>query len=112
MTDAPMSDATVAEEHGVPPAEVPELDLYHAHTWLGKYVFSQDAKYIAIQYSGTAIAVGLLGLVSSWIIRLQLAFPGVFSFIDANLYYQSVTMHGMIMVVYLLTAVFLGGFGN
>jgi cytochrome c oxidase subunit I len=112
MTDATMGDATVAEEHGVPPAEVPELDLYHAHTWLGKYVFSQDAKYIAIQYAGTAIAVGLLGLVMSWIIRLQLAFPGTFSWLDANLYYQAVTMHGMIMVVYLLTAVLLGGFGN
>ncbi len=112
MTDATLSDATVAGEHGVPPAEVPELDLYHPHTWLGKYVFSQDAKYIAIQYGGTATAVGLLGLVMSWIIRLQLAFPGAFPWLDANLYYQAVTMHGMIMVVYLLTAVLLGGFGN
>ena len=76
MTDATLSDATVAGDHGVPPAEVPELDLYHPHTWLGKYVFSQDAKYIAIQYGGTATAVGLLGLVMSWVIRLQLAFPG------------------------------------
>ena len=91
---------------------MPELDLYHPHTWLGKYVFSQDAKYIAIQYGGTATAVGLLGLVMSWIIRLQLAFPGAFPWLDANLYYQAVTMHGMIMVVYLLTAVLLGGFGN
>jgi cytochrome c oxidase subunit I len=112
MTDATLSDATVAGDHGVPPAEVPELDLYHPHTWLGKYVFSQDAKYIAIQYGGTATAVGLLGLVMSWIIRLQLAFPGAFPWLDANLYYQAVTMHGMIMVVYLLTAVLLGGFGN
>ena len=62
--------------------------------------------------AGTATAVGLLGLVMSWIIRLQLAFPGTFSWLDANLYYQAVTMHGMIMVVYLLTAVLLGGFGN
>ena len=44
--------------------------------------------------------------------RLQLGFPEVFSFIDAEMYYQYVTMHGMIMVVYLLTALFLGGFGN
>ena len=48
----------------------------------------------------------------SWVIRLQLAFPGAIPFIDANVYYQSVTMHGMIMVVYMLTAIFLGGFGN
>ena len=44
--------------------------------------------------------------------RLQLGFPGTFSFIDANQYYQFITMHGMIMVIYLLTALFLGGFGN
>ena len=44
--------------------------------------------------------------------RLQLGFPGVFEFINAERYYQFVTMHGMIMVIYLLTALFLGGFGN
>src|SRR3712207_2835928 len=44
--------------------------------------------------------------------RLQLGFPGTFSFIDPAGYYQFITMHGMIMVVYLLTALFLGGFGN
>jgi cytochrome c oxidase subunit 1 len=60
----------------------------------------------------TAIGVGVLALVLSWMIRLQLAFPGVFSFITPESYYQFVTMHGMIMVIYLLTALFLGGFGN
>jgi heme/copper-type cytochrome/quinol oxidase subunit 1 len=44
--------------------------------------------------------------------RLQLGFPGTFSFIDPNQYLQLITMHGMIMVIYLLTALFLGGFGN
>jgi cytochrome c oxidase subunit 1 len=108
-----MSHATLGEEAGAPPpAEVEELELYHAHSWLTRYVFCQDAKVIAIQYAGTAIAIGLVALVLSWVIRLQLAFPGAFSFIDANHYYQSVTMHGMIMVVYMLTALFLGGFGN
>ena len=76
------------------------------------YVFSQDAKYIAIQYAGTAIGIGLVALVMSWVIRLQLAFPGAIPYIDASRYYQAVTMHGMIMVVYMLTAIFLGGFGN
>jgi cytochrome c oxidase subunit 1 len=96
----------------VPPAEVPEVDLYHAHSWLTKYVFSQDAKVIAIQYSCTAIAIGLVGLVMSWLMRLQLGYPDTFEFIEASDYYQYVTMHGMIMVVYLLTAILLGGFGN
>ncbi|AYH42155.1 cytochrome c oxidase subunit I [Azoarcus sp. DN11] len=77
-----------------------------------KYVWSQDHKVIAIQYSLTAIAVGLVALVLSNLMRLQLGFPGAFPFIDPARYYQFVTMHGMIMVIYLLTALFLGGFGN
>src|ERR671912_176200 len=44
--------------------------------------------------------------------RLQLGFPGTFSFIDPEMYLQFISMHGMIMVIYLLTALFLGGFGN
>ncbi|SUA91296.1 cytochrome c oxidase subunit I [Pandoraea pulmonicola] len=87
---------------------------YHGgpHSFWTKYVWSQDHKVIAVQYALTAIAVGLVGLVLSNLMRLQLGFPGKFSFIDANHYYQYVTMHGMIMVIYLLTALFLGGFGN
>ena len=96
----------------VGPAEVEEVELYHAKTWLGTYVFSQDAKVIAIQYAVTAIGVGLVALVMSGLMRLQLGFPHTFSFIDPSAYLQFVTMHGMIMVIYLLTALFLGGFGN
>jgi len=96
----------------VRPAEIAEEALYHPKTWLGKYVFSQDAKIIALQYSMTAMAVGLIALLLSVLMRLQLGFPGVFSFITPDAYIQFVTMHGMIMVIYLLTALFLGGFGN
>ena len=96
----------------VPAAEVPEVELYHAHSWVTKYLFSQDAKVIAIQYSFTALSIGLIGLVLSWAMRLQLGFPDVFTFIEPEDYYQFITMHGMIMVIYLLTALFLGGFGN
>ena len=95
-----------------PPNELGEMELYHPKTFLGKYVWSQDAKVIAIQYSVTAIAIGLVALVLSWLMRLQLGFPNTFSFINPSNYLQFVTLHGMIMVVYLLTALFLGGFGN
>ncbi|MDX8469599.1 cytochrome c oxidase subunit I [Mesorhizobium sp. VK23B] len=105
-----MVDVTPAD--AVPPAEVGEVELYHPHSWWTKYVFSQDAKVIAIQYSGTATAIGLVALVLSWLMRLQLGFPGTFDFITPEAYYQFITMHGMIMVIYLLTALFLGGFGN
>src|SRR6201981_480165 len=96
----------------LPPAEVADVELYHAKSWITKYVFCQDAKVIAIQYAMTAISIGVLALVLSWLIRLQLAFPGTFSIISPDHYYQFVTMHWMILVIYLLTALFLGGFGN
>ena len=86
--------------------------LHHPKTWIGKYVWSQDHKVIAIQYALTAVSVGLLALVLSFLMRLQLGFPGQFQFIQPENYLQFVTMHGMIMVVYLLTALLLGGFGN
>lgn len=96
----------------IQPAEVEDVELYHPKSWWTKYVFSQDAKIIAIQYFLTAVSIGMVALVLSWLMRLQLGFPGYFSFIDAEHYYQFITMHGMIMVIYLLTALFLGGFGN
>ncbi|EPR17351.1 cytochrome C oxidase [Sphingobium indicum IP26] len=86
--------------------------LHHPHGWITKYVWSQDHKVIAIQYSVTAIAIGLVALVLSALMRLQLGFPGVFPAIQPDNYLQFVSMHGMIMVVYLLTALLLGGFGN
>src|SRR5512134_695089 len=100
------------ESDFAPPAEVGEVELYHPHTWLGRYVFSQDAKIIAVQYACTAIGIGLVALVLSWLMRLQLAWPNQFEFINPSNYLQFVSMHGMIMVIYLLTALFLGGFGN
>src|SRR5678815_2519609 len=100
------------ESDFAPPAEVAEPELYHPKTFIGKYVWSQDAKVIAIQYAVTAIGIGLVALVLSWLMRLQLGFPNSFAFIDPSRYLQLVSMHGMIMVIYLLTALFLGGFGN
>ena len=88
-----------AHEHGEP------------RSFITKYIWSQDHKVIAIQYSLTAIAVGLVALVLSGLMRIQLGFPDA-GFVDASSYYQFMTLHGMIMVIYLLTALFLGGFGN
>ncbi len=89
-----------------------EHQLHDPRTFISKYIWSQDHKVIAIQYALTAIAVGLLALGLSIMMRLQLGFPDSFSFITPEEYYQYVTLHGMIMVIYLLTALFLGGFGN
>ena len=106
------SGAAVGDIDYVRPAELPEQDLYHGHTFLTKWVFCQDAKVIGVQYFLTAVFTGVVGLILSWLMRLQLGFPGLAGFMTAEHYYQFVTMHGMIMVVYFLTALFLGGFGN
>ncbi len=87
-------------------------ELHDPKSFFTKYIWSQDHKVIAIQYSITAIGVGLLALVLSGLMRLQLGFPDTFAFIAPGDYYQFITMHGMIMVIYLLTALLLGGFGN
>src|SRR5256886_2645807 len=108
----PMVDVTYGAAGAIQPAEVKDVELYHPKSWVTKYVFSQDAKVIAIQYSITALSIGLVALVLSWLMRLQLAFPSSFSVIGPEEYLQFITMHGMIMVIYLLTALFLGGFGN
>jgi cytochrome c oxidase subunit 1 len=90
----------------------PEHDFAQPSHFFTRYIWSRDHKVIAIQYSVIAILVGLVALVLSALMRLQLGWPGYFDFIDPAAYYQFVTMHGMIMVIYLLTAIFLGGFGN
>lgn len=87
-------------------------ELSHPHSWITQYVWSQDHKVIGIQYMIVATLVGILALVMSGMMRLQLGFPGTFTLIEPNEYYQFITMHGMIMVVFMLTAFFLGGFGN
>jgi len=105
-------DVVLDKGSAVPALEVPPQDLYHAKSFWTRWIFCQDAKVIAIQYSITAISIGLVALVLSWMMRLQLAFPELVPFLGPAEYYQFVTMHGMIMVIYLLTALFLGGFGN
>ena len=96
-------------------AEIPyqeTVPLHHPKTWIGKYVFSQDHKVIAVQYGITAMAVGLVALFLSELMRIQIAFPDAMPWFVEDFYYQSITMHGMIMVIYLLTAFLLGAFGN
>jgi cytochrome c oxidase subunit 1 len=107
-------------------AEATDVHHHEPQSFWTKYVFSQDHKVIAMQYMITALIMGFIGMVMSWIFRIQLAWP------DHNLpfmrflmptnmesgtlqtpgYYMLVTMHGTIMVFFLLTAILTGGFGN
>ena len=98
-----MSYVAIADQHA---------HLHDPQTFITKYIWSQDHKVIAIQYMITAMAIGLVAIGLSVMMRLQLGFPDTFHIINPSNYYQLITMHGMIMVIYLLTALFLGGFGN
>ena len=82
---------------------IADSDHEHAQhdpqTFIRKYIWSQDHKVIAVQYAVVAIAIGLVALGMSVLMRLQLGFPHVFSLIAPHDYYQYITMHGMIMVI-------------
>ena len=71
-----------------------EQELHHPKSWVTEWVFSQDHKVIAIQYGGIAIGVGIVALVLSLLMRMQLGFPDTFDLIDPSQYYQSRHDHG------------------
>ncbi|PCJ26822.1 MAG: cytochrome c oxidase subunit I [Flavobacteriales bacterium] len=99
---------------------------HHAKDFLFTYVFSQDHKMISKQFLVTGFLMGFLGLAMSTMFRLQLGWPGEsFEVIDMFLgswaeggvitpdkYLALVTMHGTIMVFFLLTAGLSGTFSN
>jgi len=112
MTADSYEDVAAGKNDPIPALEVQPQDLYHAKSFWTRWIFCQDAKVIGIQYAIIAVSIGLVAMVLSWMMRLQLSFPELVPFLGPADYYQFVTMHGMIMVIYLLTALFLGGFGN
>ena len=79
-------DIAVGKGDPIPALEVKPQDLYHAKSFWTRWIFCQDAKVIGIQYSLTAIAIGLVALVLSWLMRLQLAFPELVPFLGAAEY--------------------------
>ncbi len=101
-------------------------DHHHKETFLTKYIFSQDHKMIAKQYLITGIIMGVIGGFMSMLFRLQLAYPeSRFTIIEAflgkggeggqmtpDMYMGLVTIHGTIMVFFVLTAGLSGTFSN
>ncbi len=98
----------------------------HKESFISKYVFSMDHKMISRQFLITGIIMGLVGMGMSLLFRLQLAWPdeqfgiletllgkwGKDGKIDPNFYMGLVTIHGTIMVFYVLTAGLSGTFSN
>lgn len=110
------------EEHG-------HHDEHHHHkdTFITKYIFSIDHKMIAKQYLLTGIIMGVIGVAMSLLFRMQIAWPeesfGVFKFLLGekfapngvmrnDIYLALVTIHGTIMVFFVLTAGLSGTFSN
>ncbi len=68
----------------VRPAEIGDQDLYHGHSFITKWIFCQDAKVIGVQYFLLANCTGIIGLILSWLMRLQLGFHGLAGFMTAE----------------------------
>lgn len=99
---------------------------HHKESFISKYVFSTDHKMISRQFLITGIIWGVIGGFFSIVFRLQLGFPdATFPFLEdifghwaeggkisQDLYYQMVTMHGTILVFFVLTAGLSGTFSN
>lgn len=102
-------------------------DHGHQETWVTKYVFSMDHKVISRQFLVTAVIMGVVAMLMSTLFRLQLAWPGEkFAFINwmlgdtwgkdgimsPDMYLALVTIHGTIMVFFVLTGGLSGTFSN
>ena len=102
------------------------MSEHHKETFITKYIFSQDHKMIAKQFLITGMFMAVIGMIMSALFRLQLANPGQ-SFailemllgkwapggvLDPSMYLALVTMHGTILVFWVLTAGLSGTFAN
>src|SRR6202048_5218861 len=111
-----MHDMAVhAAQHHAPPT-----------SFIRKHVFSLDHKVIGKQYYALALAAALIGMVLSWIMRIHLgwtnaAIPGLHALspngapggvLTPEYYLQLMTMHGTIMVFFVLTTAPFAAFGN
>ncbi|WP_080238102.1 cytochrome c oxidase subunit I [Spirosoma rigui] len=108
-------------------AHVAEHEHHEPQSFLRTYIFSEDHKTIAKQYLISGIIWSIIGISLSVIFRLQLGFPDMnmgflrpilgnwineSNKLDPNFYLALVTMHGTIMVFFVLTAGLSGTFSN
>ena len=110
-----MHDVAAHAAHHVPPT-----------SFIRKHVFSLDHKVIGKQYYALALVAALAGMVLSWFMRIHLgwtnaAIPGLQllskngapgGLITPEYYLQLMTMHGTIMVFFVLTTAPFAAFGN
>src|SRR5437868_10483458 len=94
--------------------------------FIRKHIFSLDHKVIGEQYYGLALLAVVIGMVLSWFMRIHLgwtsaAIPGLQllskngapgGIMTPEYYLQLMTMHGTIMVFFVLTTAPFAAFGN
>ena len=99
---------------------------HHKETFITKYIFSQDHKTIGKQFLITGIVWAIIGGLFSVLFRLQLGFPeqtfpiletffgkwAAGGVIQPEFYYALVTIHGTVLVFFVLTAGLSGTFAN
>ncbi len=119
-TEVTLPHAGMADVHDA------HQEHHHHETFITKYVFSQDHKMIAKQFLITGMIWAIIGGLFSVIFRLQLGYPDqTFPFLEDLLghwavggklqpefYYALVTMHGTVLVFFVLTAGLSGTFAN
>jgi cytochrome c oxidase subunit 1 len=102
------------------------MEHHHKETFVSKYIFSTDHKMIGKQFLVTGMIMGIIGVMMSMLFRLELAYPEqsfpILEFflgkwapdgvMDPNIYLALVTIHGTIMVFFVLTAGLSGTFSN
>src|ERR1700716_142600 len=91
----------------------------HAHApqgFIRKYIFSLDHKVIGLQYFFLALTAVWVGMFLSLLMRIHLVWPTaslpLVGEIKPEMYLSLLTMHGTIMVFFVLTTAPQGGFGN
>ena len=123
-----MSNEAILHQHPETTHDVGHGHEHHHHheSFITKYVFSQDHKMIAKQFLITGMVWAIIGGFFSVIFRLQLGYPeSTFPWLedflghwakggklDPEFYYSLVTMHGTVLVFFVLTAGLSGTFSN
>jgi len=123
MSNEAVLHANIGEAHDVHSNH----QTHHHETFITKYVFSQDHKMISKQFLITGMVWAIIGGLFSVLFRLQLGFPDTsFPWLEDILgkwwaegghitpqgYYALVTIHGTVLVFFVLTAGLSGTFAN
>ncbi len=107
------------DAHG-PHGNDPHGHAVHAHaaptSFIRKYIFSLDHKVIGLQYYFLALTAVFVGMFLSLLMRIHMIWPTanlpLLGDIKPETYLSLLTMHGTIMVFFVLTTAPQGGFGN